>query len=627
MRFLKGFWKFLMGVKNVLALIALLLFFGLIFAGLSAGGRPSIPSSGAALLIDLHGSLVEQPADARPLDFVSGAGGPDIDQYRLRDVIRAIGAAGTDKRVKAVVLDLDSFAGGGQAAISQVGRSLDGVRRAGKPVLAFATAYDDASYLLAAHASEVWLDPLGSVLTPGPGGSQLYYKGLLDKLGVNAHVYRVGKFKSFVEPYTRTNASPEAKAADQALIDALWGRWQAEVAQARPKAHFADYLAALTAGHIPNTTLAENAQAMGLVDHIGTRLDFGQHVAQIAGDADKPVPGDYKKIALFDWIAANPVSTSGDAIGVLTVAGDIVDGKAPAGTAGGTSIADALGKAVAKGDLKALVVRVDSPGGSVTASDRIRSAILTAKARGLPVVVSMGSVAASGGYWVSTAGDEIFADPDTITGSIGVFGIIPTFENSLGKIGLSADGVGATPLSGQPDVLRGTTPAVDTLIQTGINQIYARFTGIVAQARHLPVNQVDEIAQGRVWDAVTARKIGLVDKFGTLDDAIAEAARRANLDPTKVHPLYIERETSTAAKLLRMFTGNSGSSDDSTEAAADPFAALSRKPDLVLARALSDARRILTGPAIQARCLACGEEPPSPADIRAARALMAKAAL
>jgi protease-4 len=307
------------------------------------------------------------------------------------------------------------------------------------------------------------------------------------------------------------------------------------------------------------------------------------------------------------------------------VAGDIVDGKAPQGTAGGTSIADALGKAVAKGNLKALVVRVDSPGGSVTASDRIRSAILAAKAKGLPVVVSMGTVAASGGYWVSTAGDVIYADPDTITGSIGVFGIIPTFEGSLSKVGLSADGVGATPLSGQPDVLRGTTPVVDNLIQAGINQTYAHFTGIVAQARHMPVDRVNDIAQGRVWDGVTARKIGLVDRFGDLDDAIDEAARRAKLDPNKVHPVYIEREGSAFVRFLRMLTGNS-SSDDSA-AAIDPFGALKEKPDLTLARALGDARRILSGPAVQARCLGCGDEPPSPADVRAARVMMAKAAL
>ncbi|WBO23561.1 signal peptide peptidase SppA [Sphingomonas abietis] len=625
MRFLKGLWKFLVGVKDALALLALLIFFGAIFAALSGGGKTTIPSDGGALVLNLQGSLAEQPADARPFDVLSGTAGPGMGQFRLRDVVRAVNVAATDKRVKAVVLDLDGFMGGGQVAINQLGTALDKVRAAGKPVYAFAIAYTDSSYLLAAHASDVWMDPLGSVLTPGPGGSQLYYKGLLDKLGVTAHVYRVGKYKSYVEPYTRTSASPEAKEEDQALIDGIWGRWQAEVAKARPKARFADYLAQLTSGHLPNSTLAENARAMGLVDHLGDRIAFGAHVAAVAGTPDKPAPGAYQQIALDDWIAANPAPTTGDGIGVLTVAGDIVDGKAPAGTAGGTSLADALGKAVAKGDLKALVIRVDSPGGSVTASDRIRSAIIAAKAKGLPVVVSMGNVAASGGYWVSTAGDMIYADPDTITGSIGVFAVIPSFEGALGKIGLSTDGTGATPLSGQPDVLRGTNPQVDALLQAGIDQTYAHFTGLVAAARHLPIARVEEIAQGRVWDGVTAQKIGLVDRFGTVDDAIAEAARRAKLDPAKVHPVYIEREPSALVKLLRMFTGSAGSSDDAT--IADPFASLAEAPDMIVAKALGDARRIMTGPAVQARCLECGDGPPSPADIRAARALMAKAAL
>ena len=626
MRFLRALWRFLKAVKDVLALLALLLFFGLIFALLSSGGKTSIPSGGGALVLQLKGSLSEQPADARPLDFVSSAGGPQLDQFRLRDVVRALNTAATDDRVKTVVLDLDGFTGGGQAAVSAVGHALDGVR-AHKPVLAFATGYDDPSYLLAAHASEVWLDPIGAVLTAGPGGSQLYYKGLLDKLGVTAHVYRVGKFKSAVEPFIRTEASPEAKAESQALVAALWGRWQAEVAAARPKAHFADYLASLTSGHIPNTTLAANAQAMGLVDKLGDRIAFGERVAQIAGTPDKAAaPGDYKTISLSDWEQANPVPTGGDAIGVLTVAGDIVDGKAGAGTAGGDSIAEALGKAVAKGNLKALVVRVDSPGGSVTGSDRIRSAILAAKAKGLPVVISMGSLAASGGYWVSTAGDTIIADPSTITGSIGVFGIIPTFEGSLGKIGLSADGVQATPLSGEPDALRGTTPVIDALIQAGINQVYAHFTGLVAAARHLPIQRVDEIGQGRVWDGVAAQKIGLVDRFGTLEDAIAEAARRAKLDPAKVHPVYIEREKSAVVRFLQMLAGNSDSSVDAS--ATDPFASLGRRPDMILAHAVGDARRIMTGPAVQVRCLACGgQEPPSPADVSAARRMMAQAGL
>lgn len=626
MRFVRAFWRFLVGVKDLLALCLLVMLFGALFLALSSGG-PSI-AAGGALLLDMHGSLAEQPAETQPLDLVGAGGGSDIAQFRLRDVIRGVAVAATDDKVKAVVLDLDSFRGGGQAAISELGRALDKVRGAGKPVLAFATGYDDARYLLAAHASEVWLDPLGAVLTMGPGGSQLYYKGLLDKIGVDAHVYRVGRFKSAVEPFTRTQASPEARAANQALLDALWGRWQAEVAAVRPKARFADYLGALVQGHLPNTTLAEQALAMGLVDRLGDLATFDARVASLVGKGDKSSE-PFKTIALGDWIDANPAATGGDAIGVVTVAGDIVDGKAPLGTAGGDSIADALAKSVTDDKLKALVIRVDSPGGSVTGSDRIRGAILAAKVKGLPVVVSMGSVAASGGYWVSTTADEIYAEPSTITGSIGVFGIIPTFENTLRKVGLSADGVRATPLSGQPDIYQGTTPQVDALIQAGINQTYARFTGLVAAARHLPVARVDEIGQGHVWDGAAAKRLGLVDKFGGLSDAVAEAARLARLDPAKVHPVYVERPTSFKRRLLHFLTNTSDDASASASVAArDPFAGLTRRPDVALAQAIGDARRVLGGPSVQVRCLVCGPgAPPSPADLLAARRLIADAGL
>jgi protease-4 len=288
---------------------------------------------------------------------------------------------------------------------------------------------------------------------------------------------------------------------------------------------------------------------------------------------------------------------------VLTVAGTIVDGQAQAGTAGGDTIARLLLDELGKGRIKALVVRIDSPGGSVTASERIRSAILEAKARGLPVVVSMGSVAASGGYWVATAGDMLFAQPSTITGSIGVFGLIPTFQGTLAKLGLSADGVGTTPLSGEPDVYHGTSETFDALIQTGIDSIYRRFTGLVAASRHLPVARVDEIGQGRVWAGTEAQRIGLVDQFGGLDAAIAEAARRAKLDPAKVSPLYIEKEPGWAGRLLA--TLNRDRSDDSEAVTRDAWTRLAREPQRAIATALADLQTMAGGPAIQARCLEC----------------------
>jgi protease-4 len=607
MRLLRGFWKLLVGIKDGLVLIVMLLFFGLLFAALSMSPNPSIPSSGA-LLVDLDGALVEQPADADPLMLISG-NTPGAREYRLRDVVRALEAAARDSRAKAVVLDLDGFTGGGQATIAEAARAVDKVRASGKTVLAYATGYTDDGYQLAAHASEIWLDPFGAVLLTGPGGSRLYYKGFLDKLGVATKVYRVGQFKSAVEPFTRTDQSPEAREANQALANALWSTWLADVRQARPKARVAAYVAnpdaviAAARGDIAGAALAA-----GLVDHVGNRLTFGRRVAELAGAGDKKEIGGFRSIPLDNWVSAHPEKSSGDPIGILTIAGTIVDGEAPPGTAGGDTIAKLLLEELARDRIKALVVRIDSPGGSVTGSERIRAAIAQAKAKGLPVIVSMGSLAASGGYWVTTPADRIFAEPSTITGSIGVFGIIPTFPGTLEKLGLSADGVKTTPLSGEPDVLRGTSPEFDRLIQLGIEDIYRRFTGLVSQSRGLPLARVDQIGQGRVWAGASAKQIGLIDAFGSLDDAIAEAARRAKLDPAKVRPIFIEREPNPWKKLATDLLAPKPEDDT---AARDPWTRVARRPEAVLAQALADARSVAMGPAIQIRCLECPTSPAS----------------
>ncbi|WP_156678521.1 signal peptide peptidase SppA [Sphingomonas profundi] len=602
MRIVRGVWRLLVGIKDALVLLAMLLFFGVLFALLSLSPNPRLPASGA-LVVALEGSLVEQPSQVEPFTALAGQT-PVVKEYRLRDVIRAIDAAATDGSVKAVVLDLDRFTGGGQATIAAATRAVDRVRASGKPVLAFATGYTDDSYQLAAHASEVWLDPLGAVLLTGPGGTHLYYKGLLDKVGVETKVYRVGQFKSAVEPFTRTDQSPEARAANQALADALWRDWQGGVGAARPKARLAAYLAdpepivAAAGGR-----MAQAAASAGLVDRIGDRIAFGDRVAALAGRGIDRHPGGYAAIPLDRWLTAHGESDAGAQIGVLTIAGMIVDGNAPPGTAGGDTIASLLLDELAKNRIRALVVRVDSPGGSVMASERIRAAILQAKARGLPIVVSMGAVAASGGYWVSTPADRIFAEPSTITGSIGVFGLLPNFKGALAKLGLSADGVKTTPLSGEPDVLRGTSPEFDRLMQAGIVDIYRRFTGLVGQSRHLPLARVDQIGQGRVWSGDAARGLGLVDAYGGLDAAIAEAARRAKLDPAKVRPRYIEKQPSRLSQLAADLASQNQDSDSAR--ATDAFSRLATRPADMLLHAFGDMSLIARGPAIQVVCLDC----------------------
>ncbi len=599
MRLVRGAWKLLVGVKDALVLLLLLLFFGTLAAVLSArpGTRPIAPG---ALVLDLRGSIVEQPTPINATQAFTG--GEQAKQFRLRDIVAALNAASIDDRVKTVVLDLDGFMGGGQVALGDVGKALDRVR-AKKPVLAFATGYGDDAYQLAAHATEIWLDPQGLALFQGAGGTRLYYKGLLDKVGATVHVYRVGKYKSAVEPYILDKASPDAKANSQALAAAMWQAWQADVIQARPKAHIATFVADPAIEVKENGDLGQAALKAGIVDRLAPRAEFEARVAQIAGVGNRTArkPSQYARIDLKPYIAASQRPSGDRTIGVVTVAGTIQDGEASAGTAGGTTISQIIDRAVASDKYKALVVRVDSPGGSALASEQIRQSLESARKKGMPVVVSMSNVAASGGYWVSMAGDRVFAEPDTITGSIGIFGLIPTFEKGLAKIGVSGDGVATTPLSGQPDIIRGTNAAFDTVVQTAIESGYRRFITLVSGARKLAPERVNEIAQGHVWDGGTAHQLGLVDAFGDIDDAIAEAARRAKLDPGKPHAVWLDTEPTWREVLASMFT----SSDESAAVPVDLLTTLSRQRIAELASAAEDARLMTTASAIQARCLDC----------------------
>ncbi|QNE32108.1 signal peptide peptidase SppA [Sphingomonas sp. NBWT7] len=601
MKLVRGAWRLLVGIKDALVLVAMLLFFAALFPALNSRPTPAALKDGA-LVLDLDGPIVEQPEEAPPLAFLSGQ---EIGrQYRLRDIVRAIDKARGDDRVKAIVLDLDRFGGAYPALLGEVADALLRARQGGKPVLAYATAYTDGGYRLAAAASEIWMDPMGGTLFAGPGGNRLYYKGLIDRLGVNTHVYRVGKFKSAVEPYTRADESPESREASTALYGNLFDQWKEAVARTRPKAQLAGWLTA--PDQVVRATGGDMGQAnlrSGIVDKLGDRVAFGRRVAQLVGSESGKPAGSFREIKLASYVDANPVPTDG-AIGVVTVAGEIVDGKADPGTAGGDTIAKFIYDGLAQKQLKALVVRVDSPGGSVLASERIRLAIMEAKRRGLPIVVSMGGLAASGGYWVSTPADVIFAEPSTITGSIGIFGIIPTFENTLAKIGVTSDGVKLTPLAGQPDVIGGTNAQTDAVIQASIEHGYRQFLTRVSQSRRLPIARVDEIGQGRVWAGGTARQIGLVDRFGTIDDAVAEAARRAKLDPASAKAVYLEKKPGWAAQLARQISARED--DEDAGAPTDALARIAWEQRQTLARALGDVRRLVTGGGIQARCLECG---------------------
>ena len=594
MKFVRAIWKLLVGIKDALVLLFMLLFFGMIYAGLSA--KPA-PVRDGVLDLDLKGSLVEQPARR---DWADVAGGGRLQEFRLRDLVAALDAAKDDGRVKAVALDLDGFIGGGQTAIGDLADAVRRVRAAGKPVIAYSTGYTNDGYQLASAASEIWLNPLGAVAIAGPGGSNLYYKGLLDKLGVTANVYRVGTYKAAVEPFIRNDMSPEAKQNALALDQAQLETWRQSVRQARPKANvdlfLQDMNGAVTAA---GGDMAKAAVAAGLVDKIGDQQAFEARLAQLGGKNNKNVAG-YNRIKLGSYVADKVERNPHGPIGVVTIAGLIVDGNAGLGRAGGDTIANEIEDGLDKG-VKALVVRIDSPGGSVLASERIRQALLDAKAQKIPIVVSMGSVAASGGYWVATPADYIYAEPSTITGSIGVFGVLPSFQGTLQKLGVGADGVKTTPLSGEPDLLKGPSPEVNQLLQTGVNAMYARFLGIVAQARHKSPAEIDRIAQGRVWDGGSAHQLGLVDGFGGVDEAIAKAAQLAGLGNER-GVRYLEPPRSFRDQLIETIA-----SEEDTDGAApqDAFALLAGQPQRQLASALAEMRSILSGPSIQARCLEC----------------------
>lgn len=603
MAFVKGAWRILVAIKDGLVLLFLLLFFGALYAALSFSPKPAKSVTAGALLLDLDGSIVEQPSEIDTVALLSGSE-PQNREYRLSDIVTALNAARTDAKVKAVVLNLDGFIGGGQVAIERVGKALDAVRAAKKPVLAYATLYSDDSYQLAAHASEVWTDPLGGVAILGRGGSQLYYKGLIDKLGVNTHVYRVGTYKSFVEPFIRTDQSPEARQANQALAGALWQNWQDDVVKARPSAKIAAYASdPVAAARATGGDIAKASLHAGLVDQLGDETAFGARVAEVAGEASGDKAGDFARIDYATYVKARTPANDGQ-IGVLTVAGDIVDGEAGPGTAAGDTISNLLLTALDERKLKALVVRVDSPGGSVMASEKIRSAILQAKEAGLPVVVSMGNVAASGGYWVSTPGDVIFAEPGTITGSIGVFGIIPSFEGTLAKMGVTTDGVRTTPLSGEPNVIGGTSAQFDQIMQLGVEDIYRRFVGLVAQSRRKTPQQIDAIAQGRVWDGGTARQIGLVDRFGGLDDAIAEAARRAKIDPAQARPYWIQKQPDKWAEWIEAYAQRDRE-DSGTAMTRDLLGRQAVMQRNWAMQALTDVKSLVSGAGVRADCLEC----------------------
>ena len=607
MRFAGRVWRLLVGIKDGLVLLFMLLFFFALFAILTARPSPADVRDGA-LLLDLDGVIVEERTPVDPFAALLTGSAP-ISEYQSRDLVRAIDAAARDDRIKAVVLDLDGFLGAGQVHLAEVGEALTRVRAADKPVLAYATAYGDDGVFLAAHASEVWVNPLGGAIVAGPGGDRLYFADLLERLKINARVYKVGTYKSAVEPFTQSSMSDPARENAQALIGALWEEWQAKVKKARPAADL-DMIVAQPAEWVEAAggDLATAARNAGLVDTIGDRVAFGKRVAELVGEDEwDDMPGTFAATELDAWLEENPLVTEDRAIGVVTIAGSIVDGDSQPGTAGGDRIARLLDEALER-DLAGLVVRVDSPGGSALASEQIRNAIERHKARDIPIAVSMANYAASGGYWVATPADRIFAEPETITGSIGIFAMIPTFERAAADIGVNSAGVATGPLSGQPDIIGGFTPEVDRILQSTIEDGYEDFLSRVAASRNMTRDQVDTIGQGRVWDGGTARQLRLVDEYGGLEDALAWVAGQADLGDDSWSPIYLGADESTTDTILRQLLIG-----DQEAGQRDMFAYLAQRQQMAAATALMEAQTMLGTKGAQAYCLGC----PAPVASRA----------
>lgn len=603
MGLLKRIWRLLVGIKDALALLALLLFFGVLASALSLRSPVVSIPSGGALNIQLDGILVDQASPVPVLSMLSGE--EVIPQTETSQLVQLIDQAAADPAIAMITLDLNRFLGGGQADLESVGAALDRFRAKDKRIESWATAYVDDSYYLATHTDQIGLSPQGAVLLRGPGGSNLYFKDALDRLKVQVEVFRVGTYKSFVEPFTRNDSSPEAKAANQELADDIWARWREGVERARPDLDIKTLVASWperVAG--ANQTLADLAKDAGLVDAVLSENAWRAQLVQQLGPSKRAeVPGDYKRVSASDYLAARTPagSQSGPGVAVVHVAGSIVDGEAPAGTAGGDTVSRLITKAIANKDVKALVVRIDSGGGSVLASEQIRLALEDARARSLPVVASFGSVAASGGYWVATAADQIFASPSTVTGSIGVFGIIPTFDRTLAELGVSSDGIQTTEFSGQPDILGGLNDPTRQLIQREVEDIYRQFLGHVAKARNLSTASVEALAEGRVWSGTRAKELQLIDSYGDLDAAVAEAAKRAGLTG-KTRVIEVQPETPMLMVVLEQL-GFSAKAPGARDALASGVLASRMRA----ASSIQTALTVANGNSIQASCLSCGD--------------------
>ena len=545
-RIFVGIWRGLDGLRKFLHLVVLLTIFGFVVGAL----RTSIPhiADKSALVIEPKGEIVEQLSGSAVDQAMARVQGDAREETLLWDLVDALKAAKKDARISAVVLDLNSMTAGGQPTLAELTAAIKDFRSSGKKVVAHATSYLQESYYVASAADEIYLDPMGLVAIDGYDRYRTYYKDLLDKLGVEVNLFRVGAYKSAAEVYVRSDMSPEDREESLAYLNGLWFNYRKAVAEARglTPTDISDYVnnsvPAMLAAKGNSAKVALDAK---LVTGLKSSLDVERRMVELVGgdskkteekvEADKSDAGEsYNSTSLEDYlrvVQAEKRARSGgkDKIGVIIAAGEILDGSQPPGTVGGETAAMLIRQAREDDDVKAIVLRVDSPGGSVFASEQIYREVRAAQEAGKTVVVSMGDLAASGGYYIASSADEIWAHPATITGSIGIFGAIPTFQNTLNKLGVSVDGVGTTRLSGQLRLDRPLGEDAKVLLQSFIERGYEEFLGHVAEGRKKTRDEVHTIAQGRVWIGTDAKNNGLVDHLGLFDQAVKSAAKLADL--------------------------------------------------------------------------------------------------
>ncbi|GAA6204305.1 signal peptide peptidase SppA [Thalassotalea sp. SU-HH00458] len=514
----------------------------------------------AALVLNLKGDIVEQKQEIKPMDaFLNEAFDqpPETPEVLLADIINVIDTAKNDNRIQVLALQLQGMKSAGLTKLRDIAESIEAFKATGKKVIAYGDHFQQDQYYLASYADEIWLNPNGWMMLDGYGRYQLYFKSALEKLSISQHIFRVGTYKSAVEPYMRDDMSPAAKEANKQWLSDLWQQYKLDVASQREFSidNFDETTDALLEKlQRVDGKIAQYALTNHWVDQLKTRQEITQEMISLVGQNNH---NTFNQISFKEYLKATSdpfpaYQNTGDQVAVIVAKGTILDGTQSPGTIGGDSTARYLKKARLNSQVKAVVLRVDSPGGSAYASDIIRQEIELIKAAGKPVIASMGTYAASGGYWISAPADKIFASPTTITGSIGIFGLFMTFENSLSQLGIHTDGVGTTEIAGF-GVTRPLNDGMAQIFQLGIERGYQDFIELVASNRNMSLEQVDAIAQGRVWSGMRAKELGLVDELGNLDDAINEAANLAKLDSFET--LLIEKERSPQDLFFESFFG------------------------------------------------------------------------